>query len=287
MHACELEALRDYSGRGTRWRKPPGGHDRPRQRRFVEAAQPLLPPGPCTTHGGPPRVPHRAALAGILHVLRHGLRWRDLPRELGYGSGSTCWRRLRRWQAQGIWRRVHQVLLDWLGDPDAIDWSRAKRGASTPARTPPIAPKRARSTTSWSTAKACPWPCGSRRPTCTTPSCSSRWPMRSSRSAGPRGSRAARASARPRCTATRASLPPSATGVAAARDHAADRSTGRGLERAAGSLQMGGRARSGLDRGVPPARTRYDRRRPVSAFLHLACALICLRYLAHAEAEAH
>src|ERR671939_170771 len=34
-----------------------------------EAAQPLLPPEPCTTHGGPPRVPHRSALAGILYVL--------------------------------------------------------------------------------------------------------------------------------------------------------------------------------------------------------------------------
>jgi transposase len=90
-----------------------------------EAAQPLLPPELCTGHGGTPRVPHRAALAGILYVLRHGLRWRDLPLELGYGSGSTCWRRLRQWQERGIWRRVHQVILNWLGDLDAIDWSRA------------------------------------------------------------------------------------------------------------------------------------------------------------------
>jgi transposase len=70
-------------------------------------------------------VPHRAALAGILYVLRHGLRWRDLPQELGYGSGSTCWRRLRQWQELGIWRQVHQVILNWLGDLDVIDWSRA------------------------------------------------------------------------------------------------------------------------------------------------------------------
>jgi transposase len=34
--------------------------------------------------------------------------------------------------------------------------------------------------------------------------------------------------------------------------------------------------------------TRYDRHAAsVLAFLHLACALICLRFLAHAEAEAH
>jgi len=60
-----------------------------------------------------------------LYVLRHGLRWRDLPRQLGYGSGSTCSRRLRHWQALGIWRRVPQGVLNWLGDLDALDWSRA------------------------------------------------------------------------------------------------------------------------------------------------------------------
>jgi transposase len=48
-----------------------------------------------------------------------------LPSELGYGSGVTCWRRLRQWQAVGIWAMVHQVVLNWLGAVDAIDWSRA------------------------------------------------------------------------------------------------------------------------------------------------------------------
>jgi len=90
-----------------------------------EAIQPLLPPEPPRRHGGPPRVSHRAALGGILFILRHGLRWGDLPQELGYGSGVTCWRRLRQWQALGIWAMVHQVVLNWLGDLNAIDWSRA------------------------------------------------------------------------------------------------------------------------------------------------------------------
>ena len=26
-----------------------------------------------------------------------GIRWEFLPQELGYGSGMTCWRRLRDW----------------------------------------------------------------------------------------------------------------------------------------------------------------------------------------------
>ncbi len=43
-----------------------------------EAIEPLLPPEPPRQHGGRPRVQHRAALAGILFILRHGLRWCDL-----------------------------------------------------------------------------------------------------------------------------------------------------------------------------------------------------------------
>jgi len=38
---------------------------------------------------------------GILFVLSTGIRWDRLPQQLGYGSGMTCWRRLRDWQAAG------------------------------------------------------------------------------------------------------------------------------------------------------------------------------------------
>ena len=39
-------------------------------------------------------------LGGIIYVLRAGVPWRLLPaQELGCGSGVTCWRRLRDWQA--------------------------------------------------------------------------------------------------------------------------------------------------------------------------------------------
>jgi transposase len=48
-----------------------------------------------------------------------------LPQELGCGSGWTCWRRLRAWQAAGVWERLHATLLNWLGDQGTIDWSRA------------------------------------------------------------------------------------------------------------------------------------------------------------------
>jgi transposase len=92
--------------------------------------EPLLPSAPAKPKGGRPRVPDRAALNGILFVLKSGIPWEMLARELGCGSGVTCWRPLRDWQAARVWdwlHRVllHRVLLDRLGEADRIDWSRA------------------------------------------------------------------------------------------------------------------------------------------------------------------
>lgn len=57
--------------------------------------EPLLPAGPSKVRGGRPRIPDRAVLSGIVFVLRSGMPWRMLPKEMGFGSGVTCWRRLR------------------------------------------------------------------------------------------------------------------------------------------------------------------------------------------------
>ena len=40
-------------------------------------------------------IDDRLVLNGILHVLHTGIAWEDPPAEYGYGSGVTCWRRLR------------------------------------------------------------------------------------------------------------------------------------------------------------------------------------------------
>lgn len=90
-----------------------------------EAIEPLLPKEPPKPKGGRPRVPDRAALAGIVFVLRTGCPWRLFPKELGCSSGTTCWRRLRDWQEAGVWERLHTRLLNWHGDEATIDWSRA------------------------------------------------------------------------------------------------------------------------------------------------------------------
>ena len=86
---------------------------------------PLLPPEPPKPKGGRPRVSDRAALTGILFVLKTGIPWEYLPAEMGCRSGMTCWRRLRDWYQAGVWRRLHQVLLEELAQADRIDWDRA------------------------------------------------------------------------------------------------------------------------------------------------------------------
>lgn len=126
---------------------------------------PLLPQERPKPKGGRPRITDRAALTGILFVLKSGIGWELLPQELGCGSGMTCWRRLRDWQRAGVWDRLHQTLLQRLADADKLDWSRAaldsasvaaKRGAMRPGRIRRIAANRARSAMWWSIATESP-----------------------------------------------------------------------------------------------------------------------------------
>ncbi|AWJ90481.1 IS5/IS1182 family transposase (plasmid) [Azospirillum baldaniorum] len=97
--------------------------------------EPLIPPEPPKPKGGRPRLDDRAALTGILFVLRTGIPWELLPVEMGCGSGMTCWRRLHEWHQAGVWERLHRVLLDRLGYANAINWDRAAvDSASVPGK---------------------------------------------------------------------------------------------------------------------------------------------------------
>jgi len=100
-------------------------------------------------------ISDRAALTGILFVLKTGIGWEHLPKEMGCGSGMTCWRRLRDWQNAGVWDKIHQTLLNKLRKADKIDFSRAivdsasvraVLGGKKRVQTPPIDAKTAVST---------------------------------------------------------------------------------------------------------------------------------------------
>ena len=122
-----------------------------------ELIEPVLPERPLRPAGGRPPLPNRPVLTGIVFVLRTGIPWEELPQELGCGSGMTCWRRLRDWQAAGVWAQVHRLLLERLRGADKLDLSRAVVDSSSvravfggprQGRTPPIGASRAANTTS-------------------------------------------------------------------------------------------------------------------------------------------
>ncbi len=128
------------------------------------AIAPLLPPARPKPKGGRPPIPDRAALTGILFVLKTGLPWEYLPAEMGCGSGMSCWRRLRDWQEAGVWAALHRVLLERLHGAGQLDWRRAaldsasvpaKKGAAPPGRTRPTAASRAPNAT-WRPMPAAP-----------------------------------------------------------------------------------------------------------------------------------
>jgi transposase len=120
---------------------------------LLDEIEPLLPsPPPPSAKGGRPPVDNRSALRGIIFVLRSGIPWQMLPREVFGVSGSSCWRRFAEWTRAGIWPEVHRRLLNRLGKADGVDLSHAvvdsqsvralKRGR-TAAPTPLTAARRA------------------------------------------------------------------------------------------------------------------------------------------------
>lgn len=94
--------------------------------------QPLLPRPRRRRRRFPGRKPldWRKILTGILFVLKTGIAWDDLPAELGCGCGKTCRRCLQSWHQAGVWRRLHALLLAELNGADQIDWERALVDAS-------------------------------------------------------------------------------------------------------------------------------------------------------------
>lgn len=90
----------------------------------------LLPPPKPRRYSFPGRKPidNRKVFTGILFVLKSGIPWEALPREMGCGSGMTCWRRLYEWQQAGVWPEVAKLLQEKLPEADKLDWSRALVG---------------------------------------------------------------------------------------------------------------------------------------------------------------
>jgi transposase len=126
-----------------------------------EEIQPWLPKRPNRPQGGRPPANNRKVLEGILWILRSGARWQDLPDE--FPHPSTCWRRLRDWEEQGVWLNIWRAFLSELNERQQLQWSEsfldgsfapAKKGAMEWAK---LAGGKARSGWWWSTARVFLW----------------------------------------------------------------------------------------------------------------------------------
>lgn len=121
---------------------------------------PLLPK---LKSSGRPWKNNRLVIEGILWILRTGARWKDLPEK--YPSPSTCWRRLKLWEEQGVWEKIWRTFIRKLDKRGQIDWSEcfmdgtfvsAKKGAQKSGKR---REERAPSSWWWRMAEVFLWEC--------------------------------------------------------------------------------------------------------------------------------
>ena len=71
---------------------------------FWEKVQPLIPPTPSHAKGGRTRMDDRDAFAAMIYVLRTGIQWNALPREMG--ASSTVHDRYQEWERLGFFEEL-------------------------------------------------------------------------------------------------------------------------------------------------------------------------------------
>ena len=70
--------------------------------------QPLLPK---QTGPGKPRADDRETLDAILYVTSTGCRWENLRKTDYSHHYTTAWRRMKRWEEDGTWKRILDSLI--------------------------------------------------------------------------------------------------------------------------------------------------------------------------------
>ncbi len=97
-----------------------------------EKVKSLIPPAPSRAKGGRPRMGDRQAFAAIIYVLRTGIQWNALPRELG--ASSTVHDRFQEWEQAGFFKALWQAGLEEYDEIQGIEWEwQAADGTMTKA----------------------------------------------------------------------------------------------------------------------------------------------------------
>lgn len=100
---------------------------------------------------GRPRTGQRQALNGIIHQMRSGGQWNQLPGK--FGDDSSVHRAMQRWISKGVLQRIWAVLVENCEELGGVNWEwqsadgamgKARFGGISSAPTPRIAGKTAR-----------------------------------------------------------------------------------------------------------------------------------------------
>ena len=107
---------------------------------------------------GKPRVDDRRVISGILHILKTGARWRDVPPQ--YGPAKTIYNRYARWARRGIWQRIFAKVAAAGSIPDELmlDSSHVKAHRSASGGTGGSGRKRSGSRVAGEQRKSIVWP---------------------------------------------------------------------------------------------------------------------------------
>jgi putative transposase len=87
---------------------------------FWERVEPLVPEAPSHAKGGRPRMPDRKAFEAMVYVLRTGIQWNALPREMG--ASSTVHERFQEWERLGFFEEVWRAGLAEYEELEGIEW---------------------------------------------------------------------------------------------------------------------------------------------------------------------
>lgn len=106
---------------------------------------------------------HRQVIDGIMHRVRTGVHWRDLPER--FGPWKTVYERHRLWSADGTWERLLQRVQAAADAAGEIDWDvsvdstsvRAHQHAAGARTAPPPVPGKSKGAEAMEHQAESPW----------------------------------------------------------------------------------------------------------------------------------
>jgi putative transposase len=87
---------------------------------FWEKVEALIPPAPSHAKGGRTRMDNRDAFAAMIYVLRTGIQWNALPRQMG--ASSTVHDRYQEWERLGFFEELWRAGLVEYDELEGIEW---------------------------------------------------------------------------------------------------------------------------------------------------------------------